>query len=54
MNGKALEQLAALAVSAWPVSPLHWDCLPQTLNTWAESLAVPERGASLEWVESLA
>ena len=61
MNGKALEQRTALAVSAWlvPLFPLGFS----TSNpiTGAESLAllvlfhaVSGRGAPLEWVESLA
>ena len=59
MNGKALEQRTALAVSAWPVplSPLAFSA--SNPITGAESLAnwcsfmPPRRGASLEWVESL-
>ena len=60
MNGKALEQRTALAVSAWPVplSPLGFSA--SNPITGAESLAllglahaVPGGGASPEWVESL-
>ena len=61
MNGIALAQRTALAVSAWlvPLSPLGFSA--SNPITGAESLAyllvlfhaVPRRGASLEWVESL-
>ena len=57
MNGKALEQRTALALSAWPVPLFPLGFSASNPVTGAESLvlfhAVPRRGASLEWVESL-
>ena len=57
MNGKALEQRTALALSAWPVPLFPLGFSASNPITGAESLAyfhtVPGRGASLEWVESL-
>ena len=60
MNGKALEQRTALAVSAWPVPLFPLGFSASNPITGAESpgllvlfQAVPRRGTSLEWVESL-
>ena len=61
MNGKALEQGTALAVSAWPVPLFPLGFSASNPITGAESQAyllglshtVPGRGASPEWVESL-
>ena len=61
MNGKALEQLTALAVSAWPVPlfPLGFSASNPNPNRGLVtgllglSHAVTGRGASPEWVDSL-
>ena len=60
MNGKALEQQTALAVSAWPVPLFPLGFSASNPITGAESLAllglshaVPGGGASPEWVDSL-
>jgi hypothetical protein len=57
VNGKALEQRTALAVSAWPVplSPLEFSASNPITEAGLLVLfhAVPRRGVPLEWVESL-
>ena len=58
MNGKALEQRTALAVSAWPVPlfPLGFSASnpitgAESLAYWCSSMPSLGGGASLEWVE---
>jgi len=57
VNGKALEQRTALAVSAWPVPLFPLGFSASNPITGAELLglshAVPGGGASPEWVDSL-